>query len=66
MTIRIDKSTDPKSWYANRIGEVMRVEKVEYNNHPAQGIPEDVCWCREGGTYNPINYVRMSDCTRIT
>ncbi len=63
MTIRIDKCTDPLAWYANRIGHTMAVERVEINRSPSQGIPEDVYWCREGGTYNPINYVRKSDAT---
>jgi len=61
MTIRINKSTDSGSWYANRIGEIHRVEWFERNRSPAQGIPEDVYWCREGGRYNPVNWIRASD-----
>jgi hypothetical protein len=37
------------------------VERHEINRHPSQGISEDVYWCREGGTYNAINYVLCSD-----
>lgn len=66
MQILILKSTSPSSWYANRIGEVLPVVRFEKNNHPAQGIPEDVFWCREGGEYNALNYVRKSDATLIT
>lgn len=63
MNIRIDKCTDPRAWYANRVGQILPVERFEKNRHPSQGqgIPEDVYWCREGGTYNAINYVRASD-----
>ncbi len=63
MLIQINKAADPLAWYAKRIGEVMQVEYIEINRRPDQGIPEDVYWCREGGTYNPINYVRQSDAT---
>jgi len=42
------------------------VEQVEIYRRPTQGIPEDVYWCREGGVFNPINYVRVSDATVIT
>jgi len=63
MIIRVNKCTDPYAWYAERIGQTLLVERVEVNGHPDQGIPEDVYWCREGGVYNPINYVRASDAT---
>lgn len=65
MNIRINKATDPFAWYAKHVGTVLPVERVEINRHPFQGIPEDVYWCREGGTYNPINYVRKSDATEL-
>jgi len=65
MKIRIDKCTSPSAWYANRVGEVLPVVRFEANRHPAQGIPEDVYWCREGGTYNALNYVRRSDATEV-
>jgi hypothetical protein len=61
MNIRILRCTDPGAWYADKIGQTLPVERIEYNRHPGQGIPEDVYWCREGGVYNAINYVRMSD-----
>lgn len=61
MKILIHQSTDPQSWYSNRIGHVLDVEKMELNENEGQGIPEDVYWCREGGIYNPLNYVRKSD-----
>lgn len=63
MLIRINKVTDQGAWYAPHVGKLLLVERVEINRHPAQGIPEDVYWCREGGTYNPINCVRKSDAT---
>lgn len=63
MNIRIDKCTSPGAWYADRVGQTLPVEGVEINRHPSQGIPEDVYWCREGGVYNCINYVRRSDAT---
>lgn len=65
MNIRINKATRPGAWYAKHVGEVLPVERVEANRDPSQGIPEDVYWCREGGTYNPINYVRKSDATEV-
>ncbi len=65
MIIRINKCTDPHAWYAGRVGEAMSVEWEEINRRPDQGIPEDVYWCREGGVYNCINYVRKSDATQI-
>lgn len=65
MTIRIDKCTDPFAWYAGLVGQQFTVEWVEPNKHPSQGIPEDVYWCREGGLYNLVNYVRQSDATEI-
>lgn len=61
MIIRIKKCTDPRAWYADRVGQTMVAERFEKNRRPEQGIPEDVYWCREGGYYNPINYVRASD-----
>lgn len=61
MNIRILKCTDRSAWYRDRVGQTLPVERHEINRHPSQGIPEDVFWCREGGTYNPINYVRASD-----
>lgn len=63
MKIRILKCTDPTAWYADRVGEVIECERVEINRRPDQGLPEDVYWCREGGTYNALNYVRCSDAT---
>jgi hypothetical protein len=65
MRIRINKCTNPRAWYADRIGHVMEVEWAEKSNRPDQGIPEDVYWCREGGEYNCINYVRKSDAEEI-
>lgn len=63
MTIKINRCTDPHAWYCDRVGQTLPVERHEINRRPDQGIPEDVFWCREGGTYNPINYVRASDAT---
>lgn len=65
MTIRIDKCTSPSAWYATRVGQILKVERLEINRTPSQGIPEDVYWCREGGVYNCINYVRRSDATEV-
>lgn len=65
MQILINKVTYPGAWYAKHVGKILPVEFVEINRRPDQGIPEDVYWCREGGTYNPINYVRKSDATEV-
>lgn len=65
MTIRIDKCSFASAWYANRVGELFEVERTEKNRSPLQGIPGDVYWCREGGRYNPINYVLQSDATVV-
>jgi hypothetical protein len=65
MKIRIDKCADPLAWYAKHVGEVLPVEWFEPYRDPSYGIPESVYWCREGGTYNPINYVRKSDATEV-
>jgi len=61
MTIFIQKGTDHGAWYARWVGRTLPVEKFEVLRDPSQGIPEDVYWCREGGTYNCLNYVRASD-----
>lgn len=50
-------------WYCDRIGHSFPVSRHEINRHPSQGIPENVYWVREGGTYNALNYVRESDAT---
>ena len=63
MTIRIDKCSTRTAWYRDRVGQTLPVERFERNLRPDQGIPEDVYWCREGGIYNCINYVRASDAT---
>lgn len=65
MKIRINKVTDSGAWYAKHVGNVLDVEFFEINRRPDQGIPEDVYWCREGGVYNPINYIRKSDATEV-
>ncbi len=66
MKIRINKCTDSSAWYADRVGQTLHVERMEINRHPDQGIPENVYWCREGGIYNAINYVRQSDATLLS
>lgn len=62
--IRIDKCSND-GWYRDRIGQVMHVEWSEVNRSPDQGLPGDVYWCREGGDFNPINYVLQSDATVV-
>ena len=64
MKIRIDKAPDG-NWYKSRIGQVLPVEHVEINRRPDQGLPGDVYWCREGGTYNCLNWVLQSDATEV-
>lgn len=66
MTILITKCADALAWYADRVGKTMPVERIEINRRHDQGLPEDVYWCREGGVYNCINYVRASDATLIS
>ena len=63
--IKILKCSDPFAWYANFVGSVFPVEIFEMCLRPSQGIPESVYWCREGGAYNPLNYVRASDAEPI-
>ncbi len=65
MFIHIKRCSNPSAWYNNRVGEALLVYKHEINRHPSQGIPEDVYWCREGGTYNALNYVLASDATAL-
>lgn len=65
LYVRIDKCSRGGSWYEKRVGQVLPVERVEINRHPDQGLPGDVYWCREGGTYNAINYVLQSDATVV-
>lgn len=65
LHIRIDKCADPRAWYRDRVGQTLPVEWCETLRSGDQGIPEDVYWCREGGTYNCINWVRRSDATEV-
>ena len=65
MKITILKCTDPTAWYSKLVGKTIPFESFEINRHSGQGIPENVFWCREGGVYNPINYVRASDVCAI-
>lgn len=60
MTIKINQCPHGE-WYRDRIGQVFTVSRHEISRHSSQGIPEDVYWVREGGTYNALNYVRASD-----
>ena len=60
--ILINRATDPLAWYAERIGEIMVVEREE-NFRELRN--EGVYLCREGGIYNPINFVRCSDATVV-
>lgn len=65
MKIRVLKCSDSRYWYSDLIGQLLEVYRVEKNIRPDQGIPGDVYWCREGGTYNPINFVLKSDAEEI-
>lgn len=65
MTILINKCSDSSYWYRDLVGKTLNVERFEVNHDRSQGIPEDVYWCREGGIYNPINFVRKSDATEV-
>lgn len=64
LNIRIDKCSNG-GWYRDRIGQILPVEWAEHLHNESQGIPGDVYWCREGGTYNCINYVLQSDATVV-
>lgn len=64
LYIRIDKCTGNR-WYRHLIGQIAPVERVEMNRHSDQGLDGDAYWVREGGTYNPINYVLQSDATVV-
>jgi hypothetical protein len=63
--ILIEKCTSPTAWYRDKVGQTLVAYRYEKNEHPSQGIPEDVWWCREGGMYNCLNYVRASDAKLI-
>lgn len=65
MKIRINQCPNGE-WYRDRIGQILSVYRWELCRHPGQGIPENVYWCREGGAYNCMNYVRVSDATVVT
>lgn len=60
MLVKINQCPNGE-WYRDRVGQVLQVVRFEASRDPSQGIPEDVYWCREGGTYNCLNYVRASD-----
>lgn len=65
LLIKIISCTDPSAWYSSLVGKTVVAERFEPKRDPSQGIPEDVYWVREGGTYNPINWVRASDVSAL-
>lgn len=65
IQIRIDKCSNPGSWYANRVGQILPVERFEINKDSSQGLDGDVYWCREGGEFNCLNIIRKEDATLI-
>lgn len=62
--IRITQCTGNR-WYAHLVGQVVPYERFEKNQHEWQGIPCDVYWVREGGHFNPINYVLACDAEEV-
>jgi hypothetical protein len=49
--VRIERCSDPHFWYADRVGQEIRIEKVD----------RDGLWAREGGNWNPINIIQFED-----
>lgn len=49
--VKIERCTDPLMWYADRVGQEVKIEKVD----------RDGLWAREGGHYNAINIIRFTD-----
>ena len=49
--IKIERCTDPMMWYAAKVGQEVKIERVD----------RDGLWAREGGAYNAINIIRFVD-----
>lgn len=49
--VKIERCEDPSMWYANRVGQNIRIERVD-----REGL-----WAREGGQFNAINVIRFTD-----
>lgn len=49
--VKIEHCSDSLMWYADKVGQEVRVEKVN----------RDGLWAREGGQYNAINIIRFTD-----
>ena len=52
MKIKILKCSDTSLWYNLKIGEVLRVHRIE----------PTVYWCREDDEYGCLNFVYKNDC----
>ncbi len=63
--IRIERCSDSRLWYATKVGQTLPYEWFELNRSSSQGLPGDVYWCREGGTYNAINWILASDAVEV-
>jgi hypothetical protein len=50
---RIDRCSDKSFWYADRVGQVVIIERIDGYGY----------WSREGGEFNCINYIKPEDAT---
>lgn len=53
--VRIDRCSDRSFWYADRIGQIVVVERNDGYGY----------WAREGGIYNCINVIKHEDATLL-
>ena len=53
MKIKIIDCRDPMLWYANKIGQILNVER--------RNLRTKEYWCREGGPWNCLNVVYEED-----
>lgn len=60
MRIKITQCPN-REWYRTLVGQVLKVEMVEFVHSKDQGLPEHVYWCKEGPKAHVINWVRFSD-----
>ena len=54
MNIRITKCSDSRYWYANLVGEVYHVRRIDYNSYWVKPNPDD--------PYSGWNFVPFEHC----
>ena len=52
MLIKITSCKDTSLWYNSKIGEVLKVHRIEPTAY----------WCREDDEYGCLNFVYKNDC----